>query len=446
MLNTALAFLLALAILIVFHEFGHFYVARLFNVRVIRFAVGFGKPLLKKRFSPDGTEFVLAAVPLGGYVRMVDERDPESLNVPNLDLNQAFNRKPVHQRMLIVLAGPVMNLLLAIVFYASVQMIGYSEPVAKVAQPIANTFASALGLEQGDRVIQVNGIDISGWNSFNWQVMRSVMQTEDVSVVIERQGIQKQLVIENSNPLWPALSPSALTNLGLLPLEKNVIVRKVVEGSAAEKAGLLVGDQIISADTVQLYSSGSLTQMIRASEGNAMTLHVLRDAVALSLTVTPDRITDDQGRVIGRLGVGLGGDLDIQKTSMGLLDAITYGVKHTWEVSTFSLAAFYKMITGQMSFKMLSGPVSIADAAGQSAKLGLAAYLGFLAMVSVSLGVLNLLPVPLLDGGHLMYYLAEFVRGKPLPDIWFEWGQRVGLALIALMTVLALFNDVQRLM
>ncbi|MFN7835634.1 MAG: RIP metalloprotease RseP [Burkholderiaceae bacterium] len=451
MLIIIAAFILAIGILVTIHELGHYAMARFFGVRVLRFSIGFGKTVWLKQFSPGGTEWALALVPLGGFVRMLDERDPESLNAPNVDLAQAFNRKPVWQRMLIVLAGPVMNLLLAIFLYAGVLAIGAVEPAARLGQPAVDSPVARHGLQFGDRLVSLNGSPIHGWNELNWQVLRAMLDNRQAVFTVERlehgRAVLKTATISATDPGWPGISTSAVGQLGLVPYEKSVVVRQVMAGSAGEKAGLQENDTIVLVDGRPALSSSDFTRQVRLSPGRAMRIEVIRAGAPLTLNVVPAAVKPaPELAPQGKIGVALGGDIALQTTRGGIVDALRYGLRHTWEVSVFSLRAFGKMVIGELPLKMLSGPVTIADAAGQSAKVGFVAYLAFLAMVSVSLGVLNLLPVPVLDGGHLMYYLAESVRGKPLPSQWFEWGQRVGFALIAVMTALALYNDIERLL
>lgn len=443
---TVAAFLGALGILVTLHELGHFLVARYYGVRVIRFSVGFGKPIFTWRRSQADTEWALCWIPLGGYVRMADERDESTLSMPGVDPGNVFNRKPVLQRMAIVFAGPLMNLLLASAFYAVLNWQERTEAVTVLAAPPADSLVARSGLQAGDKLLTVNGREVAHWSDVNWEALRSVIYGDGIEFEYERSGIKKQASISDEDPAWPAFSPAAASILGLHPVETAVHVSRVVAGSAGEKAGLQAGDRLLRIDGIEVESTLEFTRTIRANAGRELPLLVEREGKSLELSVVPDAVTapDNAALVQGRLGVGLRGQMITDTYRKGIAQGVWAGVRQTADMSAFSLVAFYRMLTGTMSWRMLGGPVTIADAAGQSAQIGLAAYIGFLAMLSVSLGVLNLLPVPVLDGGHLMYYLVELVTGKPVSDRWMEWGQKIGLLFIGLLTALALVNDLSR--
>lgn len=443
---TILAFLGALGILVTLHEMGHFLVARWCGVRVIRFSVGFGRPLFTWQRSPQHTEWALCWIPLGGYVRMADERDEPSLSLPGVHPGNVFNRKPVLQRMAIVVAGPLMNLLVACVFYGVLQMQERTEAIASVAQPLEATLAARAGFEGGDRIISMNGNEVARWSDVNWETLRALMFNESLVLLVERSGAVLRLGISADDPDWPSFTPSAAAALGLHPREHAVNIGQVVSGSAGEAAGLQAGDRLLRIDDIVISSTFQFTDQIRQSAGRERLLTIERQGQVMSVYATPQAVTgpDGTGPVQGRLGIRLRGDLELDTVRLGVGAALWAGVRQTVDMSAFSVMAFYRMLTGGMSWRMLGGPVTIADAAGQSAQVGLAAYVGFLAMLSVSLGVLNLLPVPVLDGGHLMYYLVELLTGRPVSDQILEWGQKLGLLLIGLLTALALFNDFSR--
>ncbi|MCE2679730.1 MAG: RIP metalloprotease RseP [Burkholderiales bacterium] len=446
-MTTLIAFLLALGILVTFHELGHYLVARACGVRVVRFSVGFGKPIFTYQKTPNDTEWTLAWIPLGGYVRMVDERDEESLRVSGVNESNVFNRKPVWQRILVVVAGPVMNLLLACLFYGGLQTLDRTEPIALIGEPARGSLAEKFRLEAGDKIVAANGEVTEKWSDVNWESLRAMLYGNDFTLEIDRAGEKIKIVIDADSENWPAFTPAAAGAFGLSPLEKNVSIRRVVPGSAGERAGLMADDRLTTLNGQNVRSSSAFTQIIRENPDTELALVIEREGQTLSLLIRPEATEDlsqKPSRTIGKLGVGLGGDYEMATFSNDTYSAMVAGVKQTYDMSVFSLVAFYKMLQGEMSWRMLGGPVTIADAAGQSAKIGLAAYIGFLAMLSVSLGVLNLLPIPVLDGGHLMYYLVELIRGKPLSDRWMELGQKVGMAALGLLTALALFNDISR--
>ncbi len=436
----------ALGILVTLHELGHFLVARHYGVRVIRFSVGFGKPIFTWRRSPADTEWALCWIPLGGYVRMADERDESTLSMPGVDPRNVFNRKPVLQRMAIVFAGPLMNLLLASAFYAVLNWQERTEAVAVMGAPATGSLADKAGLQAGDRLLLINGRQVDHWSDVNWEALRSLIYADGMSLEFERAGVRKQAAISENDAGWPAFTPAASSALGLHPLETDVQVSRVVAGSAGEKGGLQAGDRLLQLDGKPVESSQAFTRVIRANAGRELPLLIERDGRSIQLSVVPDAVTspEDAAVVQGRLGVGLRGQMMTDTYRMDFLQGVMAGVRQTVDMSAFSLLAFWRMLNGTMSWRMLGGPVTIADAAGQSAQVGLMAYIGFLAMLSVSLGVLNLLPVPVLDGGHLMYYLVELVTGSPVSERWVEWGQKFGLLFIGLLTALALVNDLSR--
>ena len=445
MLNSILSFLLALGILVFIHEFGHYSVARFYGVRVIRFSVGFGKPIFRWINKKTKVEWTIAWIPLGGYVRMLDERDPDSLKGHDIDLTEAFNRKPVGQRIAVVLAGPLANLILAALIYG---FLAYMQPLGlatQTAQPLVNSVAAEAGLIAGDKITQVNGDDTNNWNEVSWALIKARLFRDDLSIQINRNGEVRTLETIDANQIDVELGPGLSRELGFLPFEKSVQVRAVGESSAAASAGFLNDDQLLRVDDEPVISSAQFTELIKQRPSEEVRVAVLRGGQELMLKARPDSVQTDEGAVIGRLGLSIGSEPIIVSNQLGPVDSLLEGAGRMLEVSVFSLAALGKMVTGDLSWNHLSGPVSIASAAGESSSLGILPFFGFLAMVSVSLGILNLLPIPLLDGGHLMYYLAEIVRGKPVEEVWQIRGQKLGILLIGGLTSVAFFNDIQRL-
>ncbi|MCR2746974.1 RIP metalloprotease RseP [Limnobacter parvus] len=445
MLNSIISFLVALGILVFIHEYGHYSVARFYGVRVIRFSVGFGKPIFQWVNRKTKVEWTIGWIPLGGYVRMLDERDPDSLKGHDIDLSESFNRKPVGQRIAVVLAGPMANLILAALIYG---FLAYMQPLGlatQTAAPIQNSAAAQAGLKLGDEITSVNGDGTKNWNEVSWALIKAKLFKNDLDIAVNRGGEALSLQTIPAASIDAELGPTLSRELGFLPFEKSVFVRAVGEGSAAAAAGFVNGDQLISVATIPVETSAQFTELIKQRPSEVTDILVRRDAQEISLKATPEPVEQDDGSTIGRLGLSIGGESVIVNNPLGPIDSLLEGAGRMVEVSVFSLAALGKMVTGDLSWNHLSGPVSIASAAGESSSLGILPFFGFLAMVSVSLGILNLLPIPLLDGGHLMYYLAEIVRGKPVEEVWQIRGQKLGILLIGALTSVAFFNDIQRL-
>lgn len=439
MLLTILAFLVALGILITIHELGHYSVARWCGVRVLRFSVGFGRVIYQRR-DRHGTEWALSVLPLGGYVKMQDDPPPGATAE---QAAEAFNAKPVGQRFAIVAAGPIFNLVLAAALYAGLNMAGTQEPAARLAQPAVGTPAATAGIQAGDRLTAVDGQEVVSWSDARWRLLDVATRGGSAALTLLRQDreVATQLTLARGDG-DPAVDPLAQSGLALsLPTPT---VRGVIAGSAGERDGLKQGDVVVRVQDLRDPDTRALIDIIQAHPGEPLALTVMRGNTQVLLTVTPQRETVD-GRAVGRLGVQLGGDIERVEVSYGLGQSIIKGVERTWETAWFSLKMMGRMLTGDVSWRNISGPVTIADYAGQTARIGAAAYIAYLALISISLGVLNLLPIPMLDGGHLLYYLIEIVRGKPLAAHWMAVGQRVGIGLLGLLMALAFFNDVTRL-
>jgi regulator of sigma E protease len=446
LITTIAAFLVTLGILIVIHELGHYWVARWCGVKVLRFSIGFGRPIARWVRGPDRTEWVVSALPLGGYVRMLDERDPDT-PVTDEDRPRAFNRQPVGKRFAIVLAGPVANLLLAIFVYWLLNVIGVFEPRATLGAPAAATAAAAAGVEAGDTVTAVDGDGVRSWNELRWLLLQRAVARAPIEIEVEGADGQRRTLSLEPGPLTAAdLESDVVNRLGFVPYSGPPRVNRLTEDGAAVRGGLRPGDTIIEANGAKVGSARDLIERIRSSAGKAIDLGVQREGEVLRLTVTPALVNDEQGRAIGRIGAELNDRPPLVKVQYGPFESIGLATGKTWDTAIFSLKMLGKMITGEASWKNLSGPVTIADYAGQTARIGLAPFLNFLALVSISLAVLNLLPVPMLDGGHLLYYLIEILKGSPPADWVIEWGQRAGVALLGLLTMLALYNDLMRLL
>jgi regulator of sigma E protease len=449
LLHTVLAFLVALGVLIVVHEYGHYLVARLCNVKVLRFSVGFGRPLATWRTGPDRTEWVVAAIPFGGYVKMLDEREAP---VAPAEQARAFNRQGVGKRLLIVVAGPAFNFLFAIAVYAGLYMYGLPEARPIVAEPPAATLAHAAGFHTGDTVRAIDGQAVSTWQDLRWRVLQAVLQRQRISVeVIDSRDRISVLTLDLSGFPSDEVESDMMERLGLRLFRPALppVLGQVVAGGAAERAGLAAGDRITHADGRPLATWEDLVQTVRQRPERRLLLTVERRATVLSVEVTPEAVSAGGAR-IGRIGAAPevsaehAGRIFVQ-VRHGPLDSVAKAIARTWDISVFSLRMLGKMLLGEVSWKHLSGPVTIADFAGQSAQLGWIPYLTFLALISISLGVLNLLPIPPLDGGLLLYYTIEVLKGSPASERAMELGQRVGIALLLVLMAFAFFNDLNRL-
>ena len=453
MITTVLAFLLTLGVLIVVHEYGHYRVAVACGVKVLRFSIGFGRVLWRRQASPQHTEFVLSALPLGGYVRMLDEREGP---VAPQELDRAFNRKPLWQRTAIVAAGPVANLLLAVVLYAGAHWIGLDEPKALLGTPAAGSLAERAGMRPGDWVRAWSGADdqwteIEAISELRWQITQHALQRQPLRLMVTdaRGQAQRQVLLPLNEIEGRDVDAGMMRRIGVGAPFSEPVLGEVKAGGPAERAGLRQGDRVLRVDDQPVHDAHVLRERIRAAvdgaQPRAMRWRVERAGQAFDIPITP-RLASEGERSVGRIDAFVGQPVAMVTVRLGLIDGLQRGLSRTWEVSALTVRMLGRMLIGEASVRNLSGPLTIADYAGQSVHQGLAYYLGFLALVSVSLGVLNLLPLPMLDGGHLMYYLFEAVTGRPVSDLWLARLQRGGIAVLLAMMSVALFNDVARLL
>ena len=449
LLHTLVSFLVALTLLIFVHEFGHYLVARWCGVKVLRFSIGFGKPLLSWSVGRDRTQWTLAAIPLGGYVKMLDEREQDDGAIAPADLPRAFTRQSLGRRALIVLAGPVANFLLAIALYLVLGLAGVQEPAAVVDAPAAGTPAAVAGFERGDRIQGIDGAEVRSWYEVRLRMVDGLIERRPIVFDVLRQGARVAIRVDVATAGPVDLEKDFLQALGLELAPGKVGIANVLPGGAAERAGLRAGDEVIGADGRPVGHASRFIDTIRSHPGTPLRIELRRGQDVLLLDVVPDSLASERpaeaGRLVGRINAGIQNRVEMVEVRYTGLEAGRRAVQQTWEMSLFSLRMLGKMATGELSWRNLSGPVSIADYAGQSARVGWVAYVSFLALISISLGVLNLLPIPVLDGGHLVYYGLEALRGQPLSERFMEITQKAGLAVIVMMMALALFNDLSRL-
>jgi len=446
-MQSLLFFILALAILVVIHEFGHFWVARRCGVKVLKFSVGFGKPLWQKQ-GKDGTQYILAAIPLGGFVKMLDEREDD---VAPEDLDKTFNRKPLRSRVAIVSAGPIANLLFAVLAYWIIFMVGIPGLRSIVDDVSLESPAAFAQLNGGDQILAVDGRDTPTWLAVHKALARVAESGGVAELTVNTGGVKLSRSIDI--PKWqfdPASPESLIQVLGITPISIALkpVLGSISQGGAAERAGLKIGDELISADDVLIDSWSDWVTLVRASADKALTVKIKRSEQNISLILTPEKTADN----VGQIGAGV----DVSSTSVPAnfkaelryspLSAVGQAVLETWQFSSSTVKSVGGMVIGTVSSKNIGGPITIAQYAGASAERGVLSFLSFLAMISISLGILNLLPIPILDGGHLAMYFVEWVRGSPLSEQAQLQGQKVGMVLLLMLMFLAFFNDLSRLL
>jgi regulator of sigma E protease len=440
---------LVIGILIIVHEYGHYLVARLVGVKILRFSVGFGRAIWSKRLGRDGTEWAIGMFPLGGYVKMLDEREGE---VASEELHRSFNRQSVWRRMAIVAAGPVANLLLAVFVYWGLFWHGTEELRPIFGAPVVASPAAAAGIENGERVLKVGGELVQTWQDMRWVFLRQAVDRDSIEfeVINQRNEIAIRR-IDVTSARADGWEGDSLEKLGISFYRPRIppVIEKISPDSAAAIAGLYPGDEILAISDKPIVTWSEVVLIVRDSPGKLLKIEVSRNGERHLIEITP-ALANERGHEIGRIGATVRNpgvsrsDLMIS-VRYGLVSALGKAIDETWDKSVFSLVMIGKMITGEVSWRNISGPVTIADYAGQSAKLGLDYYLKFLALVSISLAVLNLLPIPILDGGHLLYYVVEIIKRGPLSERSMEIGQQIGLALLLLLMAFAFYNDINRL-
>jgi len=442
-------FALALGLLILVHELGHYLVARWCGVKVLRFSIGFGKPLLVRTAGRDRTEWALAAFPLGGYVKMLDEREGP---VEAGELHRSFNRQSVYRRFAIVAAGPIANFLLAIALYWGLSVAGTDELLARVALSDTPAIAQAAGVRDGDLVVAVDEEAVRSWQELRWVLLRHALDNRAVVLRVRTlEDVDAFRRLDLSTVAIDDGNTDLIARIGLAPWRPQIapVIGRIAAGSAAERAGMQSGDRVTAIAGTPIQSWAELVSRVREAPGRGLAFELERGGRMLVVDVTPEFVEQDGAR-IGRIGVGVaepapGGLAMFGEVRYGVVEGLSRAISQTWDTSVLSLKMIGRMLTGEVSWKNLSGPVTIADYAGQTAQLGWTHYLKFIALISISLGVLNLLPIPVLDGGHLLYYTVEIIKGGPIPERIMEIGQQIGLALLVMLMAFAFYNDINRL-
>ncbi|AOK53087.1 RIP metalloprotease RseP [Burkholderia stagnalis] len=446
-----IAFAVAIGVLVVVHEYGHYRVARWCGVKVLRFSIGFGQPIARWVSKKTGTEWTLAALPLGGYVKMLDEREPGPGVKPE-ELGQAFNRQSVGKRIAIVAAGPIANFLLAIVLFAAVFATGVTEPAAIIAPPAAGTVAARAGFDGNETIVSIRDAQggdaqaVRSWSDLRWKLLAAAFDHQEVVLGARDGGSTYDFRVDLRQIDEGAIDDDFMARLGFETGGGTLSVASVQPGSAAQQAGLKPGDKLLAIDGERVGGASRFIDAVKHHAGKPLALKIERGGAAQTVTIVPQAQRDEEtGQQVGRIGAALSMHTPGVDVRYGPIDSLKLGAHRTWDIAVYSLRMFGRMITGDASLKNLSGPVTIADYAGKSARLGPSAFLSFLALVSISLGVLNLLPIPVLDGGHLLYYLVEAATGKAVSERWQLILQRAGLICIVALSAIALFNDLARL-
>ncbi|PKM23135.1 MAG: RIP metalloprotease RseP [Gammaproteobacteria bacterium HGW-Gammaproteobacteria-14] len=435
-LTTALAFFFAIFIIVAIHEFGHYLAMRLIGVRVLTFSIGFGPRLAGWR-DRSGTDFIISALPLGGYVKPLDRRDSE---VDDSNRHEEFSGKPAWQRVVTYAAGPAANLLLAVLLYWLILLNGETGRIPVVAEPTPGTPAAQAGFRAGDEIIAIDGHETASWQRLGTVLIRFVGEARELRVSLKAaDGSQRDVWLPAH--AW-AEDPEAnpFETLGLIPQTPQAVVGELTPGGAAQRAGMLPGDRVLTANDVEVADWNQWVSIVQAHPEQPLTLRLERDSVVQRLTLVPDAVTVG-GERIGRAGVGIAG---VRQIHYGPVAAVPEAGRRLWQQSTMILSAIGKLFTGELSVKTLGGPLTIAKVAGDTAALGIVTFMLFLAFFSVSLGVINLLPVPMLDGGWIVFGLIEMIIGRELPEKFLMSAQQVGLVLVIGLMVLAVYNDILR--
>jgi regulator of sigma E protease len=443
LIQTILAFLAALGPLIIFHELGHYWVARLCGVKVLRFSIGMGNIVWSRRFGPDQTEWAISALPIGGYVKMLDARDPSTAPANAAEQAREFTSQKAWKRIAIVAAGPIANFVLAIALLAGLYMHGVEEPATRLRAMPESTAAYKAGLRGGDAIAAVNGKAVASWPELRWEIVRAAVDKREAQFEVRAaSGGSYRATLPAAVVGSLDVDGDVLSELGLGLWRPKPVVEAVLPDGPGAHAGLLKGDLILAVNGKPVTDGVDLISTIRGAAGRTLQFDVQRGGRSFALAITPQR--DPGGR--GVIKVQVAQAPEMVTVTAGPFDALAQGVRKTWETSALTVKMIGKMITGEVSWKNVTGPITIADVAGQTARVGAVSYLQFIAFISISLGVMNLLPIPVLDGWLLLYYSLEVLTGRPLPERVGEYAQRAGVGLLFMLMALAVFNDLARLL
>jgi regulator of sigma E protease len=446
LIHTLLAFVLALGPLIIFHELGHYVVARLCGVKVLRFSIGMGRVVWSRRFGPDQTEWAISALPIGGYVKMLDERDPSTAPTSEADLPREFTRQNVWKRIAIVAAGPVANFILAIVVMAALFMHGKQEPGTRLRAMPQTAAVYQAGVRGGDVVTAVNGRPVQSWTELRWELVRAAIDKHAAELTLrgpDAGAAPYRAVLPADRMAALDVDGDVLGALGMQMWRPRPTVDKVLPDGPAARAGLQAGDLVTSIDGKPILDGIAFIEAVRGAVGKTLQVGILRGDRQLVVPLTPERDPQSGKGLVKLLIAQAPGMVTVKE---GPLGAFAKGAQRTWETSAMTVKMIAKMVVGEVSLKNVTGPITIADVAGQTARSGLEPFLEFIAFISISLGVMNLLPIPVLDGGHLLYYSLEVLTGRPLPARIGEIAQRAGVGLLFMLMALAVFNDLVRLL
>jgi regulator of sigma E protease len=451
LLQTLIAFVIALGVLVVVHELGHYWVARWCGVKVLRFSVGMGKIVFSRRFGPDQTEWAISALPFGGYVKMLDAREQDLSTLPPEDLKREFTRQTVWKRIAIVAAGPLANFLLAIVVFAGLYSYGIPEPAPRLRAVPQSTAAEYAGLRGGEMVTAVNGEPVRIWSDLRWKLLQLAIEKAPVRLDIERPNpavaggkLLDTVTLRLDGLATSDLEGDFLGKLGLDLARPKPVLGKILADGPAMQAGLREGDLVTAVNDAPMADGLAFVELVRSSPGKALKISGMRNGQEFSAMVTPETYTKND-RTVGRIKAEVPLAPEMVIASDPPLAALAKGAKRTWDTSVLTLRMLGKMIIGEVSWKNITGPITIADYAGQTARIGMISYLTFIAFISISLGVMNLLPIPVLDGGLLLYYSLELLTGRPVSERFGEMAQRAGVGILMTLMAVAVFNDIIRL-